>query len=88
MPIHLIKTSGKFERRYKRLPPRVKELEKKKEIIFRADPFAPQLKTHKLQGRDKDSWAFYIDYKYRIKFIFISDTEVLFIDAGTHNEVY
>jgi mRNA-degrading endonuclease YafQ of YafQ-DinJ toxin-antitoxin module len=84
MEIREIKISPLFERHYRKLPKEIKERAKRKEKIFRKNPFDPRLKTHKLHGKEKECWAFWIDYKYRIKFIFLSDEEVLFLDIGTH----
>lgn len=79
-----IKVSPRFIKKYKKIPDEIKEIAKGKEIIFRIDPFDQRLKTHKLSGKDKDCWAFWITYSYRIKFIFLSAEEVLFLDIGTH----
>ncbi len=84
MRIKEIKVSSLFEKHYKKLPKHIKEKSKEKEKNFRENPFDQQLKTHKLSGREKQTWAFWIDYTYRIKFIFLSDEEVLFLDIGTH----
>jgi len=80
----IIKTTAKFNRNYKKLPQEIKEKAKKKEIIFRNNPFDPRLKTHKLHGDDKNYWSFSIDYNNRIKFYFSKNNEFLFIDIGTH----
>ena len=37
------------------------------------------------QAEEKETWAFWINYKYRIKFIFLSDNDVLSLDIGTHD---
>lgn len=87
MSIKEIKISPLFEKHYKKLPQKIKAKAKEKEKIFRANSFHPILKTHKLSGKDKECWAFWIDYTYRIKFIFIYGDEVLFLDIGTH-EIY
>ncbi|OHA00151.1 MAG: hypothetical protein A3C07_00170 [Candidatus Sungbacteria bacterium RIFCSPHIGHO2_02_FULL_47_11] len=58
---------------------------KEREQIFREDAFDPRLRTHKLHGKNQHSWAFWIDYNYRIKFIFLDEGEVLFLDVGTHD---
>jgi mRNA-degrading endonuclease YafQ of YafQ-DinJ toxin-antitoxin module len=71
MEIREIKISSLFERHYRKLPKEIKERAKRKEKIFRENPFDPRLKTHKLHGKEKECWAFWIDYKYRIKFIFL-----------------
>ena len=81
----IISTSPKFEKNYQRLPKRIKEKAKEKELIFRKDSFDPRLGTHKLSGKDKGCWAFWITDSYRIKFIFLSAGEILFLDIGTHD---
>lgn len=85
MPSCIVKVSNRFEKSYSKLPKEVKELAKKKEFIFRDNPFDPRLDTHKLHGKDKDIWSFSITGKYRIKFIFISESDVLFLEVGTHD---
>jgi mRNA-degrading endonuclease YafQ of YafQ-DinJ toxin-antitoxin module len=85
MAIQEIKVSPLFEKHYKKLSKKIKEKAKEKEKIFKENPFHPLLRTHKLHGKDKDCWAFWIDYKFRIKFIFLSENEVLFLDIGPHS---
>lgn len=85
MLIKIIKISPLFEKHYKKLPREIKEKAKKKERIFRNNPFHPNLKTHKLIGKEKEVWAFWISYSYRLKFIFLNNEEVLFLDIGTHD---
>lgn len=85
MPIELLKVSNRFERQYGKLSNKVKIAAKKKEPIFLANPFDPRLETHKLHGKDKELWAFSITDKYRIKFIFLNDRSVLFLEIGTHD---
>ncbi|MBU2109500.1 type II toxin-antitoxin system mRNA interferase toxin, RelE/StbE family [Patescibacteria group bacterium] len=80
-----IKTSTLFEKHYKKLPRNIKNQAEEKEKIFRENPFNLILKTHKLSGKEKESWGFWINYSYRIKFIFLNDDEVLFLDIGTHD---
>lgn len=84
MQIQEIKTSHLFEKHYKKLPKGIKEKAKAKEKIFRENSFHPLLKTHKLSGKDKECWAFWVDYSYRIKFIFLDDEKILFLDIGSH----
>ncbi len=80
-----IRTSPRFERNYRKLSSRIKEQAKKKERIFRKDAFDTRLKTHKLLGYKQDTWAFSINYSYRIKFTFLRNKEVLFLDIGSHD---
>lgn len=87
MKIRAIRISPRFEKHYQKLPREIKEKAKRKEKIFRENPFDSRLGTHKLSGKEKECWAFDIDRTYRIKFIFLSNEEVLFLDVGTH-EIY
>jgi len=57
----------------------------RKEQLFRIDPFHASLETHKLHGGDAPAWAFSVDRKYRIKFLFLGNDRVLFLDVGTHD---
>jgi len=80
-----IKTNARFERNYRKLSKQLKNAAKEKEPIFRENPFHPSLRTHKLHGKEKSAWAFWINYHYRIKFIFLSENRVLFLDIGPHD---
>lgn len=77
--------SRRFLKSLEKLPKRIIAKAETKERIFLESPFHPVLGTHKLPGKDKECWAFDIDRAYRIKFIFLSDTRVLFLDIGTHD---
>jgi mRNA-degrading endonuclease RelE of RelBE toxin-antitoxin system len=85
MTIREIRITSQFERQYRKLPKRIKQIAKDKESIFRKDPFDPRLNTHKLHGKEKEAWAFSITRSYRIKFIFLKERTVLFLEVGTHN---
>ncbi len=80
-----IETSARFERHYQKLSQEVRDAAKRKEDIFRENPYHPGLRTHPLHGKDKDAWAFWINQKYRIKFLFLSPSNALFLDIGTHD---
>ncbi len=58
--------------------------------IFVSNPFDSKLKTHKLSGKLKGLWSFSIEYDIRVVFYFTKDKpeKAVFIDIGTHNEVY
>ncbi|MDP3764390.1 MAG: type II toxin-antitoxin system mRNA interferase toxin, RelE/StbE family [bacterium] len=77
--------SKRFLRQLGRLPKHLVDQAQEKENIFKANPFDSRLNTHKLHGKDKNSWSFSITHKYRIKFIFLNDSTVLFLEVGTHD---
>ena len=77
--------STKFKREYKKLPVYIKNLAEKKENIFRSDPFDTRLEAHKLHGRLRGYWAFWLDQKYRIIFEFADENVVWFHSVGDHS---
>ncbi len=77
--------SKRFLKSLDKLPRKIIDKAESKERIFRENPFHSTLRTHKLTGKEKESWAFWIDFHYRIKFIFLSGGEVLFLDVGKHD---
>ncbi len=77
--------SSKFEREYRRIPERIKEIAEEKEWIFRADPHDPRLHTHQLSGRLKRHHAFSINQKYRIIFEFATRETIWFHSIGDHS---
>ena len=85
MTIKTIRVTSLFEKHYRKLPKRIKEEAKTKELAFRENPFDPTLRTHKLHGVEREAYAFWITYSYRIRFIFLDDESVLFLDIGTHD---
>ncbi len=85
--IREVRYTRKFLKALAKLPERVIIQASQKEEIFKNNPFDSRLGTHKLSGKEKEHWAFWINYSYRIKFLFISDSEVLFLGIGTH-EIY
>jgi mRNA-degrading endonuclease YafQ of YafQ-DinJ toxin-antitoxin module len=56
--------------------------------VFQKDPFDPRLRTHRLSGQLQGLWSFSIDYDARVVFSFTEPSRVLFVDIGTHEEVY
>ncbi|MBD1931899.1 MULTISPECIES: type II toxin-antitoxin system RelE/ParE family toxin [Cyanophyceae] len=55
---------------------------------FTIDPFDQSLKTHKLSGNLKDLWSFTLEYDERVLFYFTEDGNAVFVDIGSHDEVY
>jgi addiction module RelE/StbE family toxin len=55
---------------------------------FKSNPFDPKLRTHRLSGKLKDLWGFSIEYDLRVVFYFADTQRAVFVDIGTHTEVY
>lgn len=83
--IKRIEYSKKFLKSLRKLPERIIDQAEEKEKIFKDSSFHPILKTHKLSGKEKEVWAFWINHSYRVKFIFLGSEKVLFLDIGTHD---
>jgi YafQ family addiction module toxin component len=86
-----ISFSKSFEKFFKKKIRKNSELEKKfwsKVEIFIQNPFNPILKTHKLSGKLKDYWSFSIDFDLRVVFIMDDNENAIFVDIGSHKEVY
>ena len=56
--------------------------------LFKKNPFDPKLRTHKLSGKLKDLWSFSVEHDLRVIFSFADQTRVIFVDIGSHKEVY
>ena len=60
----------------------------KRVAIFKRDPFTPMLRTHKLSGELRDRWSFSLEYDLRVVFFFAGEKRAVFVDIGSHGEVY
>jgi len=56
--------------------------------IFRENPLDARLRTHKLSGDLQEYWSFSIEYDVRVVFQFAAKKCAVFLDIGTHDEVY
>ncbi len=59
--------------------------------LLAEDAFHPRLRTHKLKGKLKGSWACSAGYNLRIVFDIVdhnSSEAILLLTVGTHEEVY
>ncbi len=86
-----ISYSSSFKRAYKKRIGSDSRLRTKflsKLALFQNDPFDVKLRTHKLSGRLGDLWSFSVEYDIRVIFYFSVEEKAVFIDIGTHDEVY
>lgn len=86
-----INFSSSFKRAFKKLikgNPNVKKTFWQKVEIFINNPFHQSLKTHKLSGNLKDLWSFSIEYDVRVIFYFEDEEKIVFINIGSHDQVY
>lgn len=83
--------SSSFKRAFKNRIAGRKPMEKKfwKRVeIFKADPHDVRLRTHKLSGELQEFWSFSIEYDVRVVFQFAAQNRTVFLDIGSHDEVY
>ncbi len=83
--------SASFKRAFKKRIQGNTDLEAKfwqKLEQFTINPFDPSLKNHKLSGKLKNLWSFSVDYDERVLFYFTEDEKAVFVDIGSHDEVY
>ena len=90
MEISFAKPFSKAFRKKSTLRPEFELLFWNKIAIFIKNPFDPMLKTHKLSGQLTGFWSFSLEYDCRVVFYFTNDRppKAVFIDLGTHDEVY
>lgn len=77
-------------RTIKKYPHIAEDMEAALELLSK-DAFHLLLKTHKLKGNLKGSWACSVSYELRIVFKFVQykGSEVILLETiGTHDEVY
>lgn len=80
-----------FKRSYRRKISGNQERQKRfkqKLALFQNNPFESSLRTHKLSGKLQELWSFSVEYDLRIVFYFVDENKVVFLDIGTHDEIY
>lgn len=77
--------SSRFEKNFERLPLHIQQLAFKKDRLFRRNPFAPSLGTHKLGGKFEGTSAYSVNRDFRVHFYFLSDDVVVYVNIGTHD---
>ena len=78
------------KRRVRKYPRVAEDIRAALELLAE-DAFHPQLRTHKLKGKLKGSWACSAGYDLRIVFKYVQheETEAILLETvGTHDEVY
>jgi addiction module RelE/StbE family toxin len=80
-----IHVTEEFKSQFASLPKIIQKKALKAEQFFRANPFHPSLRLHKLSGKLKGLWSISVDRKYRIIFTSVEEGVVLFISTGIHS---
>ncbi len=83
-----IEYAPNFIRIYKKLDPNLKVEVKEKIAMFLNRDNHQALKVHKLGGRTKGAYAFYVNYKIRITFDFKESNRAELLLIGDHDHAY
>lgn len=82
---------SRFKRAYKKRIVHDSGLIKKvteRSKLFQDNPHHPLLRVHRLKGERDQYWSFSVSGDIRIVFQYLDDDQVLFVDIGSHNQVY
>ena len=91
MKLILSKAFARDAKRLLKKSPQFAESVKNTLNLLETDVFHPHLKTHRLKGQLKDSWACSVAYDLRIIFEIVrheNEDTILLQTIGTHDEVY
>jgi len=80
-----VHSSARFKRSYKKMPAKIKKDFSKRIEIFQKEPFYPSLNTHKLKGKLANYYSFYLQDGYRVLFDFVSESTVILVNIGSHD---
>ena len=80
------KTTRKLKQIKGKQPALYKKIQKQLRL-FKLNPKHPSLRTHKLKGNLANTWSISIEDDVRMIYS-VENHEAIFIDLGTHDEVY
>ncbi|MFP4539874.1 MAG: type II toxin-antitoxin system YafQ family toxin [Candidatus Paceibacterota bacterium] len=83
-----IKFHKNFEKKYKKLPTKLRSKVKDRNRIFSEDPFDPVLNNHALQGRYRGYRSINITGDIRVVYRFLDKNKALFVDIDSHSNLY
>ena len=72
----------------KRITGKLKRIYKKRLLLFIEDPYNPTLYNHELKWDFQGYRTFDITADFKIMFEIIDKNRYLFVDCGTHNQLY
>lgn len=81
----IVSLAPQFMRRFKKLDPQLKTEAREKISLFATDPQNPLLHAHALTGRLKGLYSFSVNYKTRVIYQPLNDTEVVLLAIGSHD---
>lgn len=80
--------SSHFVKRARRLSKQERDSLDLRTEWFQKHPGDSRLKTHSLTGKLKGFFSFSISFGKRVKYIVVDKNKAVFVDVGSHDEVY
>ncbi|MBI2625115.1 MAG: type II toxin-antitoxin system mRNA interferase toxin, RelE/StbE family [Candidatus Nealsonbacteria bacterium] len=77
-----------FEKKFVKLPLKIKERFKERRGLFLEDAFNPLLNNHPLSGDRLGQWSVNITGDWRAIYVFRDENTIVFIDIDTHSNLY
>lgn len=77
-----------FDKQFGKLPNKIQQKTVARIQLFRTQPFARILNNHALGGKYSDSRSIDITGNYRAIYEPLTNELALFIDVGTHSQLY
>lgn len=83
-----IRTHRIFDKKFAKLPNKLKERFKERRDLFLANPTHPLLDTHALQGDRAGQWSISVTGNWRALYEFLDSETIIFVDIDTHPHLY
>lgn len=83
-----IEFNRKFKKKYKKLDDKIKKKFEERLGLFMKGNEASILRLHQLKGYRKGQWSMNVTADWRAIFIYQDKDTVIFLDIGTHSELY
>jgi addiction module RelE/StbE family toxin len=77
-----------FKKKFKKLPSKIKDQFDERNILFQRNKFDSVLNNHSVEKRFPDCRSINITGDYRAIFKEEKDTVYIFVNIGTHSELY
>lgn len=77
-----------FNKRYRKIPKKVREQFDSRLLLFEDNPFHSLLRHHALYGERRGQWSINITGDWRALYEFLDSDSVIFLDIDTHGNLY
>ena len=81
-------TNRAFNKKFLKLPVKIRIQFNSRVELFKKNPANPLLKNHTLHGDMSGLKAFSINGDYRVIYARINDDQIILLSIGSHNQVY